>query len=300
MLKPDIIEKLKETYSINGALSFVDTHIPGIRLFYIEKSIELNPILYGSGLAILCQGEKRGVVGTRQFHYNRDQFLIVSVSTPLTCRTVATKEEPAFGFFIESEISLLQEVSKNMDFHSCSLTSQLSGVEPAEVTPQIKSVIDRLAEVLLNPTECNVLGEGMKKELLFRALQSDHGHSLFSLTQDHSPQFRIYRVIEFIKQHMHLQVTIEQLAELANMSATSFHRHFKQITGEAPMQYVKKIKLSKARALIVHKGVSVSTAALEVGYNNASQFTREFKRHYNVTPTDAKDSGYSAIDIGQP
>jgi len=300
MLKINTIEKLKKIYSINEELSFIDTHISGIKLFYIEKSIALNPMLYGAGLAIICQGEKRGLFGGRQFYYNRDQFLIVSVSTPLTCKTVASKEEPAFGFFVENEISLLQEVSKNMDFHSRPLTSHLSGVEPAEVTPQIKSVIGRLAEVLLNPTECNVLGEGLKKELLFRALQSVHGYSLFSLTQDHSPQFRIYRVIEFIKKNTHMQMTIEQLSELANMSATSLHRSFKQITGESPMQYAKKVKLSKARALIVHESASVSTAALEVGYNNASQFTREFKRYYNVTPTDAKDSGYSVIDIWRP
>lgn len=292
------LEKLRNEYQLSGDLSFSETYIPGVRLFCAQKSVELNPLQYPAGIAILCQGEKQGMFGDSEFAYDEDNFLIVSVSTPIRCHTIASHQKPAFGLFIDIELTGLESIVKTMSFDS-SVTyfNRSQGVEPVTMGREMKEVVAKLLKTLTDPIESKVLGQGIRQELIFRALQSDHGDALYALTQDHSPHARVLKVVDHIKQNYSQQMTVEQLAELASMSQTSFHRSFKLVVGESPLQYVKKVKLGKARSLIVHEGKSVSAAALEVGYNSTSQFTREFKRYFNVTPTKAKDSGYAQIDV---
>ena len=83
-------------------------------------------------------------------------------------------------------------------------------------------------------------------------------------------------------------------AREAGMSASVFHRTFKKVTGSSPVQYLKKVRPNRARSLIIHDGLRASEAAAEVGYESASQFSREFKRYFGVAPSDAKSIGYDA------
>lgn len=77
---------------------------------------------------------------------------------------------------------------------------------------------------------------------------------------------------------------MEQLAGAARMSASAFHRAFKEITSDSPMQYLKKIRLTKARDLMVQENMKAYIAADQVGYESSSQFSREFKRYYGQSP----------------
>lgn len=254
-------------------------------------------MLYPAGIAILCQGEKRGIFGDRTFTYNHDNFLIVSVSTPINCQTIAEANKPVFGLFIDAEISSIQSIAREMESSFLNRDAHSLGVEPVKMKAEMKEVVTRLVKIMPNQLESRILGEGIKKEILFRALESEHGHALYSLIQENSSQSRISKVIDYIKRNYREKMTVESLASLASMSSTSFHREFKLLTGESPLQYVKKTRLSRARSLIVHNGVKANVAAFEVGYESASHFTREFKRYYKVTPTKAKDSAYAEIDI---
>jgi AraC-like DNA-binding protein len=76
------------------------------------------------------------------------------------------------------------------------------------------------------------------------------------------------------------------LASEVNMSVSAFHHNFKAVTNTSPLQYVKSYRLHKARLLMVHDGLKASTAAIRVGYESASQFSREFKRLFGMTPSD--------------
>lgn len=90
-------------------------------------------------------------------------------------------------------------------------------------------------------------------------------------------------------------MSIDDLAQQANMSRASFHRAFKAVTGESPMQYLKKTRLNKARSLIMRDGLRVGVAAHQVGYESVSQFSREFKRHFKFSPSSMKDDLYAAM-----
>ena len=88
-------------------------------------------------------------------------------------------------------------------------------------------------------------------------------------------------------------LNVEELARESGMSASSFHRAFKAVTGESPLQYLKKTRLLKAKAALVFEGMRVEEAAYEVGYASPSQFSREFKRYFQVPPSEAQSLPYS-------
>lgn len=79
-------------------------------------------------------------------------------------------------------------------------------------------------------------------------------------------------------------LSVDQLAAEANMSVSAFHHNFKSVTSTSPLQYLKTYRLHKARMLMIHDGMKASAAAMRVGYESASQFSREFKRYFGMTP----------------
>jgi transcriptional regulator GlxA family with amidase domain len=82
------------------------------------------------------------------------------------------------------------------------------------------------------------------------------------------------------------KLDVDQLADTARMSASAFHRAFKEIASDSPMQYLKKLRLTKARNLIVQENMKAYIAADKVGYESSSQFSREFKRYFGKSPAE--------------
>ncbi|MBC7006574.1 AraC family transcriptional regulator [Photobacterium sp. BZF1] len=290
------LQAVKLEYGIRGKLGFINTEISGVHIFYAEEAVPLDPMLYPAGIAIIFQGRKRVLFGKERFFYDKDHFLIVSVSTPIMCETIAAPKSPLLGLFIDIDLQSLQEVVLEMGITSSENDTSILGVSPVKIDEKMGEAVTRMIKTLPNRVESRILGQGLKKEILYRAMKSEHGEALYALTKNNCPQFRINKVISYIKHNYQSQIAIEQLADLANMSNTSFHRNFKLLTGESPLQYIKKTKLSRARSLIVHNGTNVNAAAAQVGYNSLSQFSRDFKRFYNVAPNHAKGIGYSLID----
>ncbi|NEQ46564.1 MAG: helix-turn-helix transcriptional regulator [Leptolyngbya sp. SIOISBB] len=115
------------------------------------------------------------------------------------------------------------------------------------------------------------------------------------LTHHHGYYARITKALDRIHRDFATPLTVEILAEAAHMSISAFHRAFKQVTEDSPLQYLKKIRLNKAKSLIVHEGIPANVAATRVGYESASQFSREFKRYFNVVPSQAGKIGYAQV-----
>ena len=82
------------------------------------------------------------------------------------------------------------------------------------------------------------------------------------------------------------KLDVEQLAQQVHMSTSAFHKAFKEVTSDSPIQYLKKIRLNKARDFIVNEGMKAYVVAGKVGYESTSQFSREFKRYFGQSPAD--------------
>lgn len=294
-----LLSELQNIYSFSDGSGFVETSLPGVRFFWATEPVDRAPMLYEAGIIIIGQGHKIGYLGDEVFRYDENNYLVVSVPLPFECETHASPDNPLLGIFIDVDVSTLHElvalVRKHASPKHFNTSSVSRGVEPVALDGDMLDATERLLRCLRTPLESEALGRSLVNEITYRALLGKHGSALYSLTQHDSHYARIAKVLTSIHQDYMKPLTVEMLAENSNMSVSSFHRTFKQVTGESPLQYLKKIRLTKAKSLIINDGIRAGKAANLVGYESASQFSREFKRYFKVAPTEARESGYAFI-----
>jgi AraC-like DNA-binding protein len=144
----------------------------------------------------------------------------------------------------------------------------------------------RLLESLQSSDDARILGPQIVREITYRVLTGPLGANLRGLAAPQSHFGQITRVLNRLHTDYAGSHDIEALARDAGMSISTFHVHFKRVTASSPLQYLKTIRLHKARTLMVHDGLGAAAAAIKVGYESASQFSREFKRHFGGSPAE--------------
>jgi AraC-like DNA-binding protein len=275
------------------------THIPGVTFFWDEQPVPRSPLLYDTGLVIIGQGYKQGYLGGRRYRYDVNTCLILGIPVPFECEAHATPDEPLLGLRLDIDLELLHSLVARLGgqpvFERSGKTSASSGVEPVNLSGALLAATTRLVESLRDPIDSQVVGAAAREEIIYRILRSEQGRVLYDLTQHHTPYASIARALARMHKDYQRALSVEELARESLMGVSSFHRAFKQVTGESPVQYLKKIRLLKAKALLVFEGARVEEAAYEVGYASASQFSREFKRYFNVPPSEAASLPYSHV-----
>jgi len=294
------LQALQGHYGFPAEQGFVTTHIPGVRFFWATQAVERAPLLYSAGIVIIGQGHKIGYLGDRAFRYDdENNYLILGVPIPFDCSTHATRDHPLLGIFIDIDLPLLHELVSTIAADLLTPARESSavprGVEPVELDQAMKDATERLLDCLLSPLDSKALGRSLVREILYRVLLGQHGQSLYALTYHHGYYARITKALDRIHQDYATPLTVDALAKEAHISVSAFHRTFKQVTEDSPLQYLKKVRLNKAKSLIVHEGIQASVAASRVGYESASQFSREFKRYFNVVPSKAREIGYAQL-----
>lgn len=288
--------KLKEMYGANQITGLIDTNLDNVHMFWISESVKRSPLICNPGIVIIGQGIKTGYLDGRTFQYDADNYLISSVPTAYECETRSTKENPLLGLFIDLDISRLRHLIEKIENHKGPFkfknTDVFQGVEPIKMGVSMHEVTEKLLSCLRSPLDSDVLGQSLIDEIYYRVLLGSHGQALVALTHQETRYARIAQSLSYIHEHYMEKINIDDLALHANMSLSAFHRAFKAVTGESPIQYLKKARLNKARFMIVQEGMRVNTAAEQVGYESVSQFSREFKRFFNISPSMAKNVIY--------
>jgi AraC-like DNA-binding protein len=267
---------------------FNATLIPGARIFKASQYQPRQPLCYDQGVIIVGQGTKRIYLGGKLYEYNPDNYLVLSVPLPAECETIASEEVPLLALIIDFEIAMLNRVVEEMDhyFDHTHLRRRRTdyGLFLAKTTPEIKNSTLRLLQALQSPIESKVIGSGIVHELIFRIMCGENSCSLYSLTMNNTKLARVNKALKLIHGSYQSSMDVEKLANVVHMSPSSFHRAFKEVTSSSPIQYVKKLRLDKARNLLIDQGVRVNEAANEVGYESVTQFSREFKRYFGNSP----------------
>ena len=266
------------------------TGLSGVGVYKATEYRGREPLCYNQGVIIVGQGEKRVYVGDTVHKYNADNYLVLSVPIPAECETFATKEKPLLALLVDIEIGMLNHIINQMDEHidhnMLDGGEKHQGIYTAGTTPAIKDVVGRLLQSLQSPLETSVLGKGLVSELLFRILCSENAASLYALAMKNTNIARIDKALKRIHSSYKEPLPVESLASLVNMSPSAFHRSFQDVTSSSPVQYIKKIRLNKARELLLDQRVRVGEAAHVVGYESATQFSREFKRYFGNSPSE--------------
>ncbi len=263
-----------------------DSALECVKFIRSNKSIPRILVVYEPSIVIVAQGCKVCYLGDEAYTYNPLNYLVLSVPLPIECETFASPEEPFLGVTISVDVNALSELLLEMDDSSASSSSVPRGIYSTPLTDELISSTIRLLECLNNPLDGRILGPAIVKEIIYRVLRGEQGGALRALAARNSRFSHIAKVLKIIHSQYDTKFDIETLANDANMSAPSFHKHFKAVTASSPLQYLKSIRLHNARILMVQDGINASTAATKVGYESASQFNREFKRYFGSSPAE--------------
>src|SRR6266436_11455 len=149
---------------------------------------------------------------------------------------------------------------------------------------QLTDALLRLARLLDTPRDIPLLAPMVIREIYYRLLNGSYGQRIAQIVIKGTNMQRIAHVIQMLKRKLSEPIRVEDLAEMAHMSPSSFHAHFKELTAMSPLQYQKRLRLLEARRLLLVEGTDAASAAYRVGYGSASQFSREYSRMFGAPP----------------
>jgi AraC-like DNA-binding protein len=261
------------------------TALPSVRILRSDRALSRTPVLYDPGIVIVCQGRKRGYFGDELYLYDEHHYLAVSMPVPFTMETDATPERPLLALYLHLDFTLAGELAAQIDGKGMMAYSDApKSMTSTPMDDAMQTSVLRFVEALNEPLEAAVLGPSLLRELYFRVLTGAQGHSMREALAMRGQFGRIGKSLRLIHAAYAQSLDVTMLADEAGMSVPSFHSHFKAITQVSPMQYVKSTRLHQARLLMLRENLTAEAAGHAVGYTSASQFTREFKRLFGLTP----------------
>ncbi|RXJ98966.1 hypothetical protein CRV02_12270 [Arcobacter sp. CECT 8989] len=296
--KEELLENLCLVHGLENNQGYADTLIKDIKLFRISCNEDILPLLYNRGFIFIGRGMKKGYIAEREFINTPDDYLMITSPQPIECETCIYDEHSMIGLYVNLDMNRLRRiVSKYNEFSKYSDTNKKVpyNVVCNKRTDEITDVFYRLLKILQSELDSKMLASSILDELYFRILEDTSGYILQQLCEHGSSFSRVSKVIEFIHKNLKEKICIEEMAELAGMSPNNFHRIFKEALNDTPVQYIKKVRLNKARQLILHENMKAVKASEEVGYDSPTQFNREFKRYFGASPGKVKELGYSGF-----
>jgi AraC-like DNA-binding protein len=270
--------------------------IDGLTITATDSPTDPRPGVSEPTLAMVVQGRKRTVVGDGVFDYSAGQFLVVSLEVPVTGQvTEASDDSPFVGFGVRLDAADIASLILDAPPQRKPVSRPSTGVAVADADDALLQAASHLVGLLDAPGDAPILAPLYRRELLWRLLTGVHGQLVRQIGLADSSLADIARTVRWIREHHRDPITVEQLAGMASMSATSFHRHFRSVTCMTPIQYQKAIRLQEARLSLMANPRSISEVAHAVGYDSSSQFSREYRRQFGAPPgqdaTRLRDAG---------
>jgi len=258
--------------------------VEGVRLTASEVPAAPSHHVYEPTFGVVAQGAKRTMLGDKVFEYSAGQYLVVSVDLPIASHVVrASADEPylAVGMTLRPATiaTLLLEVAAG-DYTPV----EPSGMAVSDATTELLEPVVRLLRLLDRPEDIPVLRPMVEREILWRLLAGEQRAMVRQIGLADSRLSQISHAIGWIRVHYAETFRIEDLARLAAMSVSSFHRHFRAVTAMSPLQYQKQIRLQEARARLLAESEDVAAVGFRVGYDSPSQFSREYSRLFGAPP----------------
>ena len=283
-MKRLLLEKLPKENVVN-------TVIDGVGIFRIDKSFKRKPQLYAPQIILLAQGKKRIYLGGKQYEYDPCRYYVQAVPLPVECEAIIEDNKPMLGMVLKIDPQMIGEILFGMEAGHRPIGKVSDSLYDASLSNEIIDAAVRLLKTLDSTKKAAFLGPLYLKELFFHVLNGEHGEILKELVMNNRGFYQISRIVNKIHEDFSNTFDIQYLAREAGMSSTAFHSAFKSMTGTSPLQYIKNVRLHKAKELIQHKGEKANTAAMIVGYESSSQFSREYKRCFGVTPGSDRLAG---------
>ena len=261
------------------------TAVKGLRCFRMSALSTKMPTVYNPSFCIVVQGSKQVFLEGEIYQYAPSQFLVVSVDLPVLGQiTQASAEHPYLCVQIDIDPHQLSEIiAQSASCHS--LTSDtVRGLFVGNLGKDMLDAVLRLVRLLDTPKDIAVLAPIVIREIHYRMLEGEHGNAIAQMAVTGSNMHKIAQAIRRMKSDLAVSIRVEDLAAAVHMSASSFHHHFKAVTAMSPLQYHKRLRLTQARQIMLSENVDAAGTAYRVGYESASQFSREYARMFGAPP----------------
>lgn len=261
------------------------TEVPGLTVHRRTAPTPPCSMTYEPSLIVTAQGRKRVELGGKTYTHGPSHYLLASVALPVVARVVeASEQSPCLALSLKLPMQIVRELLSREDIAVKPDAPKGPAIAIGELTVELLDSFCRLMRLLDQPREISFLHELIEREIIFRVLQGAEGGRLRAIATSGDQSQRTARAIAWIKDNFAKPLRVEDLAEIAGMGVSTLHHHFRSLTAMSPLQYQKQIRLQEARARMSIHGLDAGSAALAVGYESASQFTREYKRLFGQTP----------------
>lgn len=262
-----------------------ETAVPSL-LFCRQSICDVPTIrMYEPSIAVVVQGVKRSIVGDDVHDYDETQFLLTSIDLPtVTSVSRATPDEPCLGVMFKLNLHVVSRLLVDFKLPDVKAERPQNSISIGTLSPQLLATMKRLVDLLDHPEHSLVLLPMIEREILYWLLIGEHGARLRQLAMSGSKTNQIAKAADWIKANYVGTLCVSQLAKDVNMSISSFHHHFRVIMSMSPLQYQKQLRLHEARQLMLTDNVEAAAAALHVGYESHTQFSREYKRLFSAPP----------------
>lgn len=266
------------------------TPILGVSVARMDEPGAQDESTTGTVLAVIAQGTKRLSVGSAVHDYGPGEYLVASVDLPVSGRFLdATPEHPALGFGLDLRPEVIAELMLNRAAAEFGAPAR-GGSAPAAVavgtsSERLLDAVVRMLRLLDHPRDVPVLAPMIEREILWLVMSDERGATVRQLGLADSSLNRVRHVVRWMRERYAEPVRVEDLASRARMSSSAFHRAFHAVTAMSPIQYQKNIRLQEARLRLLQNPGDVGAAAFAVGYESASQFSREYRRQFGAPPS---------------
>src|SRR6476646_3136080 len=262
-----------------------NTIIPALTLH--RRSGPTDPLhcIYNLGLGVVAQGDKQVLLGEESIDYGPGQSMLTTIDLPVVSHvTRANGAEPFLGMMLTLDVRSIVQMASEMDEPRPRREDASLSISFEVLDPDLLDALVRLVKLLGQPALLPGLAPLIQQEIILRLLTGPHGPQLRRLVSAGSPSQQIARAVAWLKQNFAQALRVDELADRAHMSPSTFRQHFRALTGVSPLQYQKQLRLQEARQLMLNEKLDAGTAGGRVGYESPSQFSREYSRLFGAPP----------------
>lgn len=255
-----------------------------ISLFRRSDTSEVHHGESSLALCMIAGGSKQVLLGDSVFTYDKDHYFVTSMELPTASYVSrAAENDPYLGVRLLLDPETVRSVLLAGQ-QPITVAEDTSAFNVTTTTAELIDAMVRLLRVHNNPRDAEVLAPLIEREIIYRLLTGNHGGRLVHIAGLSPTTQGITRALEWLRTEYHQPLRVPEIARDCGMSVSSFHVHFKRVTGMTPLQFQKNLRLREARRLLLNEDIDVTNAGFRVGYNDASHFNRDYKKLFGKSP----------------
>jgi AraC-like DNA-binding protein len=290
ILKPNSASGLRAEFA--GKIAFLVgnqenriTEIAGVSLHRRTAPSPPCRMTYHPGVIVVAQGSKRVNLGPTSLTYDESHFLVTAIDLPIVSWVAEASEKlPCLVLSLKLDMSMVRELLGREEIHVAEAPSDSPAMSIGKTTPEFLNACCRLLDLLDSPNDIPFLSGLIQREIIYRILCGPEGTRLRAVATLGDQSHRTAKVVAWITTNYAKPLHVEELAQIASMGVSTLHHHFRMLTAMSPLQYQKQLRLQSARSLMLNNGLDAASAAFEVGYESATQFSREYSRFFGQPP----------------